>query len=204
MTRYVAIIELVPRVNVATEKRAAFFAVRIFLATISVLVEATLFRSIADRINDRVGRYHFFLMFFSAGMWNASTGVSDPNSFLSNSSNNNFAAFLPSTFAMYTTMLACSYAFTPTSTKNKHRTLAATSLFAAGGIIGWPFALALAIPFIFEELFVFGADVVPPEARRSWMAKRFTRLLIAGLMASLIFVCLKRPYCLHSTDPVPL
>jgi hypothetical protein len=84
--------KLVPRINVAIEKRAAFFAVRIFLATISVLVEATFFRSIADRINDRVGRYHFFLMFFSAGMWNASTGVSDPNSFLSNSSNN-FCSF---------------------------------------------------------------------------------------------------------------
>jgi len=89
---------------------------------------------------------------------------------------------------MYTTMLAFSFAFTPTTTKNKQRTLVATLLFAAGGIIGWPFALALAVPFIFEELFVYGADVVPPEARRSWMAKRFTRLLIAGLTASLIFV----------------
>ncbi|KAF8971754.1 glycosyltransferase family 22 protein [Flammula alnicola] len=152
------------------DKRAAFFAVRIFLATISVLVEATLFRTIVERINERVGRYYFFFMLFSAGMWNASV------------------AFLPSTFAMYTSALAFSYAFTPTSTKNSRRTLAATLLFATGAIVGWPFALALAIPFVFEELFVYGADIVTPEDRLPWFKNRVTRLVGAGLAASLIFI----------------
>ena len=54
-------------------QRAAFFAVRIFLAAISVFVEATFYRTIVDKINERVGRYYFTMMFFSAGMWSAST-----------------------------------------------------------------------------------------------------------------------------------
>ncbi|KAJ3504710.1 hypothetical protein NLJ89_g7791 [Agrocybe chaxingu] len=158
------------RLLVAGDKRVAFFATRIFLAFVSTLVEATLYRTIVTAVNERVGRYYFFLMIFSAGMWNAST------------------ALLPSTFAMYTTALACSYAFIPTTTKNKHRTLAATLLFAVGGIVGWPFALALSIPFIIEELFVYGADVVTPESRLAWMTSRFTRLFGAGLAALLIFI----------------
>ena len=89
---------------------------------------------------------------------------------------------------MYTTALACSYAFVPSSASNDNRTLAATLLFAVGGIVGWPFALALAIPFIIEELFVYSADTVPPEQRVPWMFKRAVRLLRAGLLASFIFV----------------
>ncbi|KAF9486554.1 glycosyltransferase family 22 protein, partial [Pholiota conissans] len=152
------------------DKRAAFFALRIFLAVVSTLVEAKLFRTIVERINDRVGRYYFFFMAFSAGMWSAS------------------AAFLPSTFAMYTTAYALSYAFIPTSSKNARRTLAATLSFAVGAVVGWPFSLALAIPFVFEELFVYGADVVTPDERISWFTNRVTRLIGAGVAALLIFV----------------
>ncbi|KAF8910176.1 glycosyltransferase family 22 protein [Gymnopilus junonius] len=156
--------------KLAGDKRGGFFAVRIFLATISVLVEAKFYRTVVDKINDRVGRYLLFFLMFSAGMWNAS------------------AAFLPSSFAMYACALAFSYAFVPSSMANDRRTLAATLLFATGGIVGWPFALALSIPFIFEELFVYGTDIVPPEVRLSWMTKRFTRLVKAGLVSSLIFI----------------
>lgn len=97
-------------------------------------------------------------------------------------------AFLPSTFTMYTSTLACAYAFIPSSTSNKTRTLAATVLFALGAIVAWPFALALAIPFVFEELFVYGSDTVTPERRLSWWGGRTTRLIGSGLAAALIFV----------------
>lgn len=143
---------------------------RIFLAALSTLTEAALFRTVVERINERVGRYFFFFLLFSAGMWNAS------------------GSFLPSSFAMYTSALAFAYAFTPTSAGNPHRVRTATVVFAAGAIVGWPFALALALPFVFEELFVFGADVVTPEERVSWFGKRVTRLVGAGLLAALIFV----------------
>src|SRR6266545_1471791 len=115
------------------------------------------------------------------------------------------AAFLPSSFAMYTTALAYAYAFEPSSSSNKHRTLAATLLFATGAIVGWPFALALAIPFVFEELFVYGADIVTPQNRPTWMSGRFRRLFSAGLAATLIFVCssilIVLNIDLHTADP---
>ncbi|RDB28713.1 Alpha-1,2-mannosyltransferase ALG9 [Hypsizygus marmoreus] len=152
------------------EKRPAFFAVRIFLAFVSALAEAKFYRTVATKINERVGRYLFFMLLFSTGMWNAST------------------AFLPSSFAMYMIMIAFSYALDQPSYRNPHRTLMATLSFAAGAIIGWPFALALAVPFVVEELFVFGADRVPSEVYQSWLLKRWKRLIAAGLTASLIFV----------------
>ncbi|KAF7307149.1 Glycosyltransferase family 22 protein [Mycena indigotica] len=160
----------ISRVVGAGDKRIAFFAVRISLATVSVLAEAKFYRTVYEKINERVGRYLFFMMLSSAGMWNAS------------------AALLPSSFAMYTTTFAFSYALAPASAQNNHRTLAATVLFATGAIVGWPFALALAIPFVFEELLVFGADRVAPELYFSWMVRRWKRLFSAGLTASLVFI----------------
>ncbi|KAJ7070724.1 glycosyltransferase family 22 protein [Mycena amicta] len=160
----------ISRLLLTGDKRAAFFAVRISLATVSVIAEAKFYRAVYEKINERVGRYLFFMLLFSAGMWNAS------------------AALLPSSFAMYTTTFAFSYALEPSSAQNSRRTLAATLLFATGAIVGWPFALALSVPFVLEELFVFSADRVAPEIRFSWMASRWKRLFSAGLTASVIFV----------------
>jgi alpha-1,2-mannosyltransferase len=89
---------------------------------------------------------------------------------------------------MYMNMFAFSYALEPPSYNNTARTIKATLFFATGGILGWPFALALAIPFIFEELFIYGADRISPETRHSWLFMRWKRLFRAALMASFIFV----------------
>ena len=56
-------------------QRPAFFAVRMFLAVISTLCEVTLYRAVVERINYRVGRYLFFMLFCNAGMWIASSDV---------------------------------------------------------------------------------------------------------------------------------
>ncbi|KAK7058438.1 mannosyltransferase [Paramarasmius palmivorus] len=152
------------------QKRASFFAVRIMLATISTLVEVSFYRKVYENVNNRVGRYLFFILLFNAGMWNAS------------------AAFLPSSFAMYTTTLAFTYAIVPASTRNAYRTLIATILFATGAIVGWPFALALAIPFVFEELFVLSGDRVSASARGTWMLNRWKRFFGASALAALIFI----------------
>jgi len=151
-------------------QRVAFFAVRIFLAGISSLAEVTLYRAVCDKVNLRVGRYLFFILFFSAGMWNAS------------------AALLPSSFAMYTTTFAFAFSMIPATTQNARRTLFTTLMFATGAIIGWPFALALAIPFVFEELFILSGDKVLPASYTSWLFARWKRLVGAGALASLIFV----------------
>ncbi|KAF7303187.1 Mannosyltransferase [Mycena kentingensis (nom. inval.)] len=158
------------RLVLSGDKRPAFFAVRISLAVVSVFAEAKLYRAVYDKINERVGRYLFFMLLFSAGMWNAS------------------AALLPSSFAMYTTTFAFSYALQPATAQNGRRTLSATLLFATGAIVGWPFALALAIPFVLEELFIFSGDRVAPELYSSWIVARWKRLFSAGLAATLIFL----------------
>ncbi|KAG6900525.1 hypothetical protein C0993_009478 [Termitomyces sp. T159_Od127] len=56
-------------------QRPAFFAVRFFLSAFCVLAEASFYKVVADKINERVGRYLFFMLLFSAGMWNASAGL---------------------------------------------------------------------------------------------------------------------------------
>ncbi|KAG8961232.1 mannosyltransferase [Tulasnella sp. 419] len=153
-----------------TSKRAAFFALRLFLAAISSFCEAKFYRAIVDNVNDHVGRYALFFMLFSTGMYNAAT------------------ALLPSTFAMYTNMLAYSYAMQLPSRSSGRRAIMATGFFAAGAIIGWPFSLAVAIPFVIEELFTYGSDHVKPEAYGSWMEHRWRGLINAGAIASLLFI----------------
>ncbi|KAH8110610.1 asparagine-linked glycosylation 9 protein isoform a [Phellopilus nigrolimitatus] len=145
------------------DKRAALFSLRVVFAIVSSLCEAKL-------VNFRVGRYLFFMLLFSAGMWNAAT------------------AFLPSTFAMFTNTLAFAYTLDTPSAGNSRRTLFATVLFAAGAIIGWPFALALAVPFVLEELFVHGADRITPEKQSAWFYSRVVRLFTAASCSGLLFI----------------
>lgn len=89
---------------------------------------------------------------------------------------------------MYAVTLAFASAVSPSSMTDNRRTLAATSSFAIAGIVGWPFALALSLPFVLEELFLFSGDRVLPEQNASWMFARWRRLLISGILASLILV----------------
>ncbi|KAI0715109.1 glycosyltransferase family 22 protein [Earliella scabrosa] len=155
---------------IGPEKRPAFFAVRIFLAIVSSLCEVTFYRAIVERINYRVGRYVFFMLLFNAGMWTAAS------------------AFLPSSFAMYANTLAFAYAVEPSTLSNTRRTLFATLAFASGAIVGWPFAAAVAVPFVIEELFVTGADKVTSESRASWLVSRWKRMLTSTAVAALLFV----------------
>ncbi|THH03959.1 hypothetical protein EW145_g5876 [Phellinidium pouzarii] len=152
------------------DKRAAFFALRLLLGLVSTLCEAKLYRTVMEKINFRVGRYLFFMLLFSAGMWNAST------------------AFLPSTFAMYANTLALAYTLDAPALTNTRRPLFAVVSFAAGAIIGWPFSLAIAIPFVFEELFIRGADRVTKQKQASWFYARVVRLVTAGTCAALLFI----------------
>ncbi|KAL1951264.1 hypothetical protein VTO73DRAFT_413 [Trametes versicolor] len=152
------------------EKRPAFFAVRITLAVLSSLCEVSFYRAVVDRINYRVGRYVFFLLAFNAGMWTAST------------------SFLPSSFVMYANTFAFAYALEPPSSDNMRRTLLATLAFATGAVVGWPFSLAVAIPFVLEELFVSGTDKVTSEAKTSWLVGRWKRMITSAATALLLLV----------------
>jgi len=58
-------------------------------------------------------------------------------------------AYLPSTFAMYTTMLAFAASFKESS---KKRTSYVIFFYALGGLLGWPFSAVLVFPFVFEDI----------------------------------------------------
>ena len=97
---------------------------------------------------------------------------------------------------MYTTMLALSHAFIPPSNQDGQRTLSAVIYFILGAVLGWPFALAIAIPFVLEEFFVFGADRVTPDDKFNWQLNRGIRMLLCGAVAALILVSTPTFLCL--------
>ena len=176
---------------ISTLQRPAFFFVRAVLATICTICEAKLYDTVRLKINNRVARYMLFMLVASAGMWNASTGESFLHAAcfeLIRFEHLTCSALLPSSFAMYTTMLALSHAFVPPSNQDGHRTLTAVLYFTLGAVVGWPFALAVAIPFVFEELFVFGADKVPANEKSDWQLNRGKRLILCGAVATFITV----------------
>lgn len=61
------------------------------------------------------------------------------------------AAYLPSSFAMYTSMLGAS-AFLGSRGGNK--TAQGIMWFGIGALVGWPFTGALVVPFVLEEAIV--------------------------------------------------
>ena len=139
----------------------------------SSLCESRFYKSIADNINARVGRYTLIFLAFNAGMFSASTGMTiqcllleiNPSEYLN-------VAFLPSSFSMYFVTLGWSFGLEPVNA-SPERTLRATLCFTIAAIVAWPFSILLALPFVFEELFVTG------HAPRGQFAWRFGRLLKA-------------------------
>jgi len=97
-------------------------------------------------------------MIFSPGMFHAS------------------AAYLPSSFAMYATMLGMA-AFM--NWKGGLKTAQGIFWFAVGGILGWPFAIALSAPFLLEEI-IF-ATLSSKDAFIDTIM-RFLRGTVAGLL----------------------
>lgn len=141
----------------ASEKRLPFFTVRIALAALSALCESKLYRSIAENISPRIGRYTLFFLLGSAGMYNSAT------------------TFLPSSFSMHFAMLGAAFAMEPVGA-DRLRSIRATTCFAVAAIVGWPFSILLAVPFVLEDLLLAGQQTsFSPIVR-------FGRLLQGGLV----------------------
>lgn len=127
-------------------KTSEFYLLRLVLGLVCALCETRFYSIISKTINPRVAIFFLMIMLFSPGLYHAS------------------AAYLPSTFAMYTTMLGSS-AFMDWT--NGVKTARGIFWFALGSLLGWPFAGALIVPFIFEEVvqaFTKG-DVLPCSKR---------------------------------------
>ncbi|KAK4048882.1 mannosyltransferase [Microbotryomycetes sp. JL201] len=141
-------------------KRVAFFAIRLSFATVSTFAEAKFYRSVAEHINPHVGRYVLFSLLFSPGLFASAT------------------SFLPSTFAMWATLLGSAAALAPVDSSRRRITSLVTA-FGIGAVVGWPFAAALAAPSIVEYLL---------PNRPSVVAARFRQLVLASIPTLLVLV----------------
>jgi alpha-1,2-mannosyltransferase len=115
----------------ARPKVVEFYFLRITLALVCAACESRLYSVVSRTINPRVAIFFAMALLFSPGMYYAAP------------------AYLPSTFAMYTTMLGFS-AFMDWTRGMK--TTQGIMWFGVGTTLGWPFAGALVLPFIAEEV----------------------------------------------------
>jgi alpha-1,2-mannosyltransferase len=112
-------------------KAGEFYFLRTVFALVCAASEARLYSTIQRTLNPRIAIFFLMIVVTSAGMFHASV------------------AYLPSTFAMYCTMNGIS-AFM--DWRGGLRTAQGIMWFGIGATLGWPFAGALVIPFILEEL----------------------------------------------------
>lgn len=140
---------------------AEFYFLRVVLGFVCAICQTKLYSAIARMINTRVAIFYLMITIMSPGMYHASI------------------AYLPSSFAMYTTMLGFS-AFM--DWQGGIKTARGIFYFALGSVLGWPFAGALVLPFIAEEVLL---AVVSGEI---YAGAR--RLLNGAVRAVLVLVCL--------------
>jgi alpha-1,2-mannosyltransferase len=112
-------------------KSVEFYFLRLIFALVSSICEMNLFYTISHTLSYRIALLFMLIASTSTGMFHASV------------------AYLPSTFAMYTTMLGTASFMDWTGGP---KTAAGITWFALGSLIGWPFAAALIIPFMAMEL----------------------------------------------------
>lgn len=157
----------------------------------SAFAEARFYRTVVEEINPHVGRYLLVALIGSAGMFHASVGECALCAVITtfHRTNNLPTAYLPSSFAMVTTMLAFSFVLQPPSSFSRNRTYGATFFFGLGALLGWPFCVVLGVPFVIEELLVYGREVMVDDKGKvvqmvrssNWRLKRAARLAEAAL-----------------------
>lgn len=121
-------------------KTFEFYTLRCLLAGICAATETRLYSAISRTLNPRIGVFYLIIVAFTPGFFYASS------------------AFLPSTFAMYTSTLGL------TAFMDWHggtKTASAIMWFGLGSLLGWPFAGALILPFVLEDWLVafYGGDL---------------------------------------------
>ena len=138
-------------------KTFEFYFIRITLALACAVCESRLYSVISRTLNPRIGILFMIIMVSSPGMFHAS------------------AAYLPSSFSMYTTMLGMS-AFM--DWRGGSRIAQGIMWFGIGGIVGWPFAVALITPFLLEELVLAALTRAGIEVARHFLDGTVRSLLV--------------------------
>ncbi|MGH0144147.1 UNVERIFIED_CONTAM: hypothetical protein FKN15_002112 [Acipenser sinensis] len=110
-----------------TSKVLVFYFLRCLLAFLCCVCELYFYKAVCKRFGLHVGRVMLAFLVLSTGMYCSA------------------AAFLPSTFCMYTTLIAMTGWF-------NDNTSVSVLAVAAGAIVGWPFSAALGLPIAFDLL----------------------------------------------------
>lgn len=140
-----------------------FYWIRLIaLNGFNVFAERKLFASVSSSLGPQCANWFIFLSSIAPGMSHGAV------------------ALLPSSLALGCVSLATSYVLLYVTTPQLLSALYAVAFFLYGGIYGWPFALALAIPF---GLFIFASSIQNPENLLSFAIRA---LAIVGAMTALI------------------
>jgi len=152
-------------------KYQLFFFIRAVFAVVSTYCETHLYQTIVNYTNPYIGQFFLFGIIYCAGMSIASV------------------AYLPSTFAMYTTMIAFAMSFQESS---KKRTFFVIFFYALGGLFGWPFSAALVFPFIFEDVLLpsikKGNKIIASKFNISNSLSKVKDIIISGFLSILIIL----------------
>ncbi|XP_056267647.1 alpha-1,2-mannosyltransferase ALG9 isoform X2 [Pseudoliparis swirei] len=132
-----------------TNKVLVFYFVRCVLAFSCCVCELYFYKAVCKKFGLHVGRLMLAFLVLSTGMFCSS------------------AAFLPSSFCMYTTLVAMTGWF-------QDSTPLAVLGVAAGAIVGWPFSALVGIPIAFDLLVL----------KRQW--KSFVAWLAVALLLLLV------------------
>ncbi|KAF2670958.1 mannosyl transferase [Microthyrium microscopicum] len=150
---------IMPMIFGTTAKSAEFFFLRTALAIVCSLAESRFFSVVTKVIHPRIALFFMLIMMTSAGMFHAST------------------AYLPSSFAMYTTMMGAA-SFMDWQKDHAHLP-SGIMWFSLGAVLGWPFAGALILPYMALEAF---------EACRNQTITSFIRATSLGGLRALLIV----------------
>ena len=111
-------------------KVVEFYALRVLLGLVCAATETRLYSALCKNLNPRIGVFYLIMIIASPGIFYASV------------------AFLPSSFAMYTSTLGLA-AFL--DWRGGLKTAEGIMWFGIGALLGWPFAGVLIVPFVVEE-----------------------------------------------------
>ena len=132
-----------------TNKILVFYFLRCLLAFVSCICELYFYKAVCKKFGLHVSRMMLAFLVLSTGMFCSSS------------------AFLPSSFCMYTTLIAMTGWY-------MDKTSIAVLGVAAGAILGWPFSAALGLPIAFDLLVM----------KHRW--KSFFRWSLVALMLFLV------------------
>ncbi|XP_012987966.1 alpha-1,2-mannosyltransferase ALG9 isoform X1 [Esox lucius] len=150
-----------------TNKVLVFYFVRCVLAFTCCVCELYFYKAVCKKFGLHVGRLMLAFLVLSSGMFCSS------------------AAFLPSSFCMYSTMVAMTGWFQDTPS------LAVMGV-AAGSIIGWPFSTLIGLPIAFDLLVL----------KRTW--KSFVTWATTSLLLFLVPLMVVDSYCYGKLVIAPL